>query len=41
MESKQNGASEFTVRPGWPMCSERELKNLMFTEYFKILLVSK
>ena len=28
MQSKQNGALEFTVRPGYSVCSDREGKRI-------------
>ena len=42
MRSKQNGALDFTVRPGYLLCSHtKKVRELMFKKYFKILLVSK
>ena len=35
-------ALEFTVRPGYSLCSHTEnVRELMFKKYFKITLVSK
>ena len=37
-----NPVPEFTVRPGYSLCSHTEtVRELMFKKYFKILLVSK
>ena len=42
MRSKQNGALDFTVRPGYLLCSyTKKVRELMFKKYFKTLLVSK
>ena len=42
MRSKQNGRLEFTVRPGYSLCSRTEkVRELMFKEDFKIILVTK
>ena len=42
MKSKQNSALEFTLRPGYSVCSLKDkVRKLMFEKYFKILLLSK
>ena len=42
VQSKQNGALQFTVMPGYSQNSHTEKVNeLMFKKYFKILLLSK
>ena len=42
MQPIQIKALEFTVRPGYSLCSHTEnARELIFKKYFKIILVSK